>query len=250
MADTVDYNGKALPLNPRASLLEAARWIAASIPPTDVRHSVFTVSWWPSEEKLHAAKLVLYEDLMSGRIVAHGFRNTEANRQGETPWHLRPTLQPQAIEKEKWIFDAINWDVSRLGFDVQAWGKLYKGGWLHIDIDTASLMHTYPAPSTVQSTSAQPPTTRAREPRENALHEELAELFDEWGEPRTNSECWKLMRSTKWDERDTVVQEVIHDKSHNDGCHILWQSPSGIGQRMKRATFNNFMSALRRKNHG
>ncbi len=250
MADTIEFNGKALPLSPRTSLLEAARWIADSIPPTDVRHSVFTASSWPSEEKLHAAKLVLYEDLMSGRIVARGFRNTEANRQDETPWHLRPTLQPQAIEKEKWIFDAIDWDVSRLGFDMHARGKLYKSGWLHIEIDTASLMQAYPAPSTVQSISAQPYTPIARPTRENALHVELAELFEEWGRPRSNKDCWKLLRSVDWDGRDTVIQEVLHDKSHNDGCYILWRSPSGIERRMMRTTFNNFIGSLRRKNHG
>lgn len=247
MADTIEFNGKALPLSPRTSLLEAARWIAASIPPTDVRHSVFTASSWPSEEKLHAAKLVLYEDLMSGRIVARGFRNTEANRQDDTPWHLRPTRQPQVIEKEKWIFDAINWDVSRLGFDVQAWGKLYKGGWLHIEIDTASLMRAYPAPSTVQSISAQPSTPIARPTRENALHVELAELFEEWGHPSSNKECWKRLRAIDWSERDSVIQEVVHDKSHDEGCHILWRSTAGIEQRMQRSTFNNFLSATRKK---
>lgn len=87
--------------------------------------------------------------------------------------------------------------------------------------------------------------------RENQIHGVIARAYESvlsaLAREPTNNEVWGVLMNTTYD-RDEVIQEVTADCIH-------WISWRGEEQKMKRATFNNFMAKLRNSridssNHG
>ena len=88
-----------------------------------------------------------------------------------------------------------------------------------------------------------------KQSRDNDLHIELEYWFTKWGSPKTNKECWKNLCGMDFDncDYDTVIQRVDNKSNNKDECKIFWKSALGTEREMKRSTFENVMSKLRKK---
>ncbi|AEJ02496.1 hypothetical protein Nit79A3_2740 [Nitrosomonas sp. Is79A3] len=79
--------------------------------------------------------------------------------------------------------------------------------------------------------------------RENELHVLIEDIYKDLDCPSNNKIVWKTLESDKEDkayDKNEIVQEIT-------GNIIYWTSRRGIEQTMKRKTFDNFLSTLRKK---
>lgn len=79
--------------------------------------------------------------------------------------------------------------------------------------------------------------------KENELHSLIEDIYKSLGCPKNNGIVWKTLKSDQKDkayDKNEIVQEIT-------GNIIYWTSRRGIEQTMKRKTFDNFLSTLRKK---
>ncbi|MBY0483842.1 hypothetical protein [Nitrosomonas sp.] len=79
--------------------------------------------------------------------------------------------------------------------------------------------------------------------KENELHSLIEDIYKSLGCPKNNGIIWKTLKSDQKDkayDKNEIVQEITGDI-------IYWTSRRGIEQTMKRKTFDNFLSTLRKK---
>lgn len=79
--------------------------------------------------------------------------------------------------------------------------------------------------------------------KEHELHSLIENIYKSLGCPRGNRIIWKTLESDEKDrsyDKNEIVQEIKKDT-------ICWISRRGIEQTMKRKTFDNFLSKLRKK---
>ena len=79
--------------------------------------------------------------------------------------------------------------------------------------------------------------------KENELHSLIEDIYKSLGCPKNNGIVWKILKSDQKDkayDKNEIVQEIT-------GNIIYWTSRRGIERTMKRKTFDNFLSTLRKK---
>lgn len=74
--------------------------------------------------------------------------------------------------------------------------------------------------------------------RDHELHDLINQVFIKLGRPRNNSDVWEALADSDNDKNE-VIQEIYNDR-------IDWISRRGIEQTMKRKTFDNYLSELRK----
>lgn len=143
------FHGQNLPLQDSATLLQAARWIAAYIPPTPYEYNAFTQDMWPTDTALKQAKLKLCYNIMIGEIKVKGYECFQHSEEVQN-FIRKPPIKLNAISQDFWSYNSIQWDDNALVYyqltllDTGVYDIKYRGTWNGLAIGTSELMRLYP----------------------------------------------------------------------------------------------------------